>query len=446
MQQASSNPAPRKRAAPQTKEPPLIIVDPKGDLDLWFHIAPESYSSTSFTSSEDEEDEIETIFTIRVSRKILVTNSMHFAEILDPNSGWKPSVTTNLDLVDSTITMVELWMRSLHEKLIPASYNVTVKYIWVAIETGRVYEFDLGILKPWFMEWLTARGRLSQLDDSTLQQLLKLAQKFDHTLGAFCIKKSLDRDNEFHTPITDYPPIMEASFRQESADIFYHRFIHSWEFKSLGFSSKFQDIFGKPTIYYTDFLRLMTTPSDEQLTPSMKSFYELDEPGKFLFFCKSVDNKVKQWFLTKSTVWRPAMEAMWTKRAVLLFRKELRYMGNYSTPLRRHRLRLRLNSILSRRLFPFEDIEAYWQLKTLAHPGEENDIVRKEDRCDEAAEEMAEEEFEDEDVMDSAVDENAASMIARSGEMETASESDGESEGLSLKDAMRRLLQLQQQP
>lgn len=239
-------------------------------------------------------------------------------------------------------------MRVLHERLIPASYNVTARDIWASIETGSIYEFDLGILKPWFMEWLAARGRLSKLEKSTLQQLLKLAEKFGHTHGTFCIQKSLDADNVFHTPITDYPPVMDASFRQESAAIFYHRFVYPWDYRSLSFSSQFQEIFGKPTTYYTDFLRLMTTPSDEQLTPSMTSFHELDEPGKFLFFCKSVDNKVKQWFLTKETVWRPAMETMWTKRAVLLFRKELRFKGSGGTPLWKYRLRMKLNSIISR--------------------------------------------------------------------------------------------------
>lgn len=57
---------------------------------------------------------------------------------------------------------------------------------------------------------------------------------------------------------------------------------------------------------------------------------------------------------------------------------------------------------------------------------------------------MMQEVFEDEDVMDSDVDENATSMTALSEGTELGSESDSGNEGLTLKDAMRRLLQLQQ--
>jgi len=116
----------------------------------------------------------------------------------------------------------------------------------------------------------------------------------DTNMSTTNVPASSLRSRYAKSAIEEYPPIRALSKRQESIEVFLGGKFDPSDYASFTFSPAFEQVYGKPTIYYSDFHRLMVTPFNSKLFPKIrKSFMEIAQDVHFLYFCNIVDQVAK---------------------------------------------------------------------------------------------------------------------------------------------------------
>jgi len=119
-------------------------------------------------------------------------------------------------------------------------------------------------------------------------------RRFRHNMSTTNVPSSSLRSRYAKSAIEEYPPIRALSKRQESIEVFLGGKFDPSDYASFTFSPAFEQVYGKPTIYYSDFHRLMVTPFNSKLFPKIrKSFMEIAQDVHFLYFCNIVDQVAK---------------------------------------------------------------------------------------------------------------------------------------------------------
>lgn len=140
---------------------------------------------------------------------------------------------------------------------------------------------------------------------------------------------STSRMSDLSSLIAAFPPVPGPSMFQDSLIAFYQISIKPSDYKLITFSQTFKDIYGSPMTYYTDLLRLSGIQFDKHALPALKSLTDVNnEDTMFLWFAKTVDNKVQQHFRANMAAFtRPMMEAAWVFYAFSMFDLERESLG-----------------------------------------------------------------------------------------------------------------------
>jgi hypothetical protein len=92
------------------------------------------------------------------------------------------------------------------------------------------------------------------------------------------------------------------------------------EYPSITFAPDFVKIYGEPTLYYSDFHRLMTTTVNAQLVPRIRqSFTQMAQSTPFLYFYGLVDQAAER--ISLPVLGRREMEAARTQFLVAKYEK-----------------------------------------------------------------------------------------------------------------------------
>jgi hypothetical protein len=120
--------------------------------------------------------------------------------------------------------------------------------------------------------------------------------------------------------IQDYPPVRALSLGQNSLETFLGERVDPSEYASFAFAPDFVKIYGEPTLYYSDFYRLMATAVNAQLVPRIRqSFTQIAQNTQFLYFCGLVDRAAER--LSLPVLRRREIEAAWTQFLVAKYEK-----------------------------------------------------------------------------------------------------------------------------
>jgi hypothetical protein len=117
---------------------------------------------------------------MKVSREILMSNSIHFKTML--GGIFKEGSSNFVELHEDTIYSLELWFRVLHGNLVDDSYLVDREQIYEAMWLARKYFFHLEKLNGWFaIYWSRLDKKNLEMDD--LKELLYPTHAFDHPMA-----------------------------------------------------------------------------------------------------------------------------------------------------------------------------------------------------------------------------------------------------------------------
>jgi len=181
------------------------------------------------------------------------------------------------------------------------------------------------------LKWETSRSEkssplqpLQTLPPLRLLQLLLLSLSLAPTSSSTTWQQAI---RNLNTPtnynmlaIDDYPPVPAHSYRQDGQAVFLGANINPSQYRSLTFSDSFLEKYGQPTLYYSDFNRLMTTHVNPNLFPRYrKAFAILADTLTFLDFCGQVDQIAIQNSLP--VLGRKEMEAAWAQLWVIKYEK-----------------------------------------------------------------------------------------------------------------------------
>ena len=121
----------------------------------------------------------------RVSRQILVNNSLVFKRLLTSNfaEATQSSVTLQEDSVDA----MEIWFRVMHNNIKTKTYDVSLSEMWHLVAAADKYDLNIHDLEDWYAAWYL---RNSHMGWDTCQ-LLYPCYRFDHADGFAQATKSL---------------------------------------------------------------------------------------------------------------------------------------------------------------------------------------------------------------------------------------------------------------
>ncbi|PVH89924.1 hypothetical protein DL98DRAFT_565165 [Cadophora sp. DSE1049] len=348
-----------------TNNAPLCAHDAGSRISDGGRLAISAYNTTSNPGGQfrrgDGQLKLGTVpATFFVSLNILTAVSTQF-DGMETANNWDSSshICAYLELDSASTFPLEIFLRAVHDRAIDAMCSATVD------EANRT--LDIAELFGGTDSHQGPRAHRSNL----LLALKDLCLQFNHTWGLICIDKLLRIKSDPHLPraISSYPPVLAKSYRQLSATIFLGRDIRPSEYLSAGYSPAFLYRYGKPTEYWTDFYRLMATPTEYGLGPNINSLHKLKKMH-FLSFAKAVDHKLKQ-------------------KAVKLF-DEVKEKGDDFHRVERIRVRMQqdLRHVLRQRFYAIMKAERYWKEKAGVYGGQDCDIQKKANGYDEPDGEM----------------------------------------------------------
>ncbi|KAH7342982.1 hypothetical protein BKA65DRAFT_478847 [Rhexocercosporidium sp. MPI-PUGE-AT-0058] len=352
-------------------EPPLIEIDPAGDI----YIKATEYNTN--TVAENSNNFLQQTVLIKVSKQVLIGNSVIFKEALESGDNHHRNT---FDIGHISVKSLEIWLRILHSGDLPNTewMHLQMNDIVDTMKLGIEYKFKLSRFNAWFAFWLGSQN-LSNATLAILQQLGKLCETFHHQFGGECIALLLGSFTNHQLPqaFTLYPPVPEMSLLQSTFQIQLFGIVSPEDYTTWVFSPQFQAIYGSPTTAYSDFYRLVTTPFDREILPKYKTFDTLwMQQSTFIAFCKTVDNIAA--IRNLEPVSRRAMEAAWVFIALELY--EDSPSSNPSI----------LRKVFEMRFQPRHKVEEYWADKCIKFGWSAKEIEFLKDNCEEPDNEVAE--------------------------------------------------------
>lgn len=316
---------------------------------------------------------------LRVSRKVLADNSAAFKEHLESTDE-----VTLVEQRQGTAKCLEIWFRILHNTLDENHYlGFTIDEVQRLTDLANLYSFKINRMSVRFAFWLGQQD-LRSATSAILNQLGQMCQTYSHQIGAECISHLLSSNSTVPEAFSLFPPIPAMSMRQISQELLGFATIATEDYSTWAFSSRFLDTYGKVTECYSDFYRLVTTPFDRGIVPTIEKWKSLDvRDSRFLHFCKSLDESAAA--RGHAPVGRKEMEASWACLALSVF--ETSYPENQGRL--RHEFRMRFH--------PERKLEQYWSEKAETLGWAAADVARMGDHCDEAEHEIAEPDDDDDE-------------------------------------------------
>ncbi|KAG4442673.1 hypothetical protein IFR05_001858 [Cadophora sp. M221] len=323
-------------------------------------------------AGENGDNLIQQTVLIRVSKQVLVGNSIAFKESLESNDN---SHQNTLEIRHIRFKSLGIWLHIFHHGDLPNEQwlHLQMDDIVDIVKLGIEYKFKLSRFNAWFTFWLGCQD-LHNAIPPTLQKLGELCETFQHRFGGECIAKLIDSSTNHQLPqaFTLYPPVPEMSLLQSTFQIQLFGVVSPEDYATWGFSPQFQSLYGSPTSAYSDFYRLVTTTFNPEILPNYKAFDTLwMYQSTFIAFCKTVDNIVA--IRDLEPVSRRAMEAAWAYIALELYE---------NSPSPNH-------SILRKRFQPRQKVEEYWADERIEFGWSAREIECLDDNCEEPDHEVA---------------------------------------------------------
>jgi len=153
--------------------PPLkVIVDPAGDiiLNIW--------------GSPSKGVGVRLLAGFLVSRHVLLESITRNDGALKPIGNLE---VDEFDIEEKNVFSLELLLRSFHNNMADATYDVSLEVVWNALVIGDAYFFKYEILKGFFAEWIDRKGGLANFDSEHFTSLVipSLCYVFDHAEGFY---------------------------------------------------------------------------------------------------------------------------------------------------------------------------------------------------------------------------------------------------------------------
>ncbi|KAH8601720.1 hypothetical protein B0O99DRAFT_588906 [Bisporella sp. PMI_857] len=168
-----------------TASPKNIVIDEDGDLTIRLYES--NRLEPTITLADGKRLNGRFLASFKVSRQTLVDNSKQFKAELQ---GYFTEATRSVvDTRNGTATSLELWFRSIHNKVTDEMYAIPIEEIWEALQVADFRDFAETSLNSWFAEYLK-RKKLAELDLDDMRQLLYPCKAFNHGAGATEIAKA----------------------------------------------------------------------------------------------------------------------------------------------------------------------------------------------------------------------------------------------------------------
>ncbi len=227
----------------------------------------------------------------------------------------------------------ELFLRILHDRTGKEEHwdrglwTVGFEDIEGVLEACADWGAEPKVLRHFVSFWLAAKNP-AMLNPGELSYSLKLCDivgGLDVQKQCFAVALGELPSSILPSKIWHFPPVLAPTDKQSGTLVFAGE-LARWDYGTMGFSPRFAALYGRPTKYYSDFHRFMTTKFSDGMAPRYGkfSFKHLIEGRNFLRFMKSVQNTAKQ--LGQPVLNKAEVEAGWVK--CLMSQFDRHYLSN----------------------------------------------------------------------------------------------------------------------